>query len=32
MFENMTETQARQEILDLVSEYCDKYHNQERCV
>ena len=30
MFENMTETQARQEILDLVSEYCDKYHNQEK--
>ena len=30
MFENLTETQARQEILDLVSEYCDKYHNQEK--
>ena len=30
MFENMTEPQARQEILDLVSEYCDKYHNQEK--
>ncbi len=28
MFENMTERQARQEILGMVAEYCDKYHNQ----
>ena len=27
MFENKTETEARQEILKLVKEYCDKYHN-----
>ncbi len=27
MFENMTEEQARQKILDLVGQYCDKYHN-----
>lgn len=27
MFENMTEAQARQRILDSVGEYCDKYHN-----
>lgn len=26
MFENMTEQQARQEILDQVAAYCDKYH------
>lgn len=26
MFENMTEDQARGEILSLVQEYCDKYH------
>ena len=26
MFENMNEEQARQEILGMVSEYCDKYH------
>lgn len=26
MFENYTESQARNEILNLVSEYCDKYH------
>lgn len=28
MFENMTEQEARAEILDMVSGYCDKYHNQ----
>lgn len=28
MFENKTEQQAREEILNLVQEYCDKYHNQ----
>lgn len=27
MFENKTEKQAREEILDLVKEYCDTYHN-----
>ncbi len=27
MFEQMTEAQARKEILNMVSEYCDKYHN-----
>ena len=28
MFENKTEAQARQEILDLVAEYCDTIHNK----
>lgn len=28
MFENKTEEQAKQEILNLVAEYCDKFHNQ----
>ena len=27
MFENKSEQEARQEILSLVKEYCDKYHN-----
>ncbi|MCK5128508.1 MAG: lipopolysaccharide biosynthesis protein RfbH [Clostridiales bacterium] len=27
MFENMTELQAREKILLLTAEYCDKYHN-----
>lgn len=26
MFDNKTELQAREEILDMVKEYCDKYH------
>jgi len=26
MFENLTEQQAKSKILDLVAEYCDKYH------
>ena len=30
MFENKTEDQARKEILNMVSEYCDKYHNQNK--
>ena len=30
MFENKTEQQAREEILKLVSEYCDTYHNQKK--
>lgn len=28
MFENMTEQQARNEILKMVEEYCKSYHNQ----
>lgn len=28
MFNNKTEQEARQEILDLVKEYCDTYHNK----
>ena len=28
MFENMNEQQARQQILDQVAEYCDKYHQK----
>ena len=28
MFDNKTEQEARQEILDLVKEYCDTYHNK----
>ena len=28
MFENMTEKQARKEILKMVSEYCDVYHKK----
>ena len=30
MFENMTEQQAKEQILQSVSAYCDKYHNQEK--
>jgi len=30
MFENKTEQQAKQEILNLVAEYCDKFHNQKQ--
>ncbi|MHB8129753.1 MAG: lipopolysaccharide biosynthesis protein RfbH [Mobilitalea sp.] len=28
MFDNLTENQAKNEILNLVSEYCDKYHSK----
>lgn len=28
MFENMNEQQAREQILKMVAEYCDTYHNQ----
>ena len=28
MFENMTEMKAKKQILDMVSEYCDTYHNK----
>ncbi len=30
MFENMTEEQARRQILELVNEYCDSYHNKKK--
>lgn len=30
MFENKTEKQAREEILSMVTAYCDMYHNQKR--
>lgn len=30
MFENKTEQQAKEEILSLVKEYCDTYHNQKK--
>lgn len=29
MFENMTEQQARAQILEMVSQYCDLYHNRQ---
>lgn len=30
MFENKTEEQAKKEILDMVGEYCDTYHNKQK--
>lgn len=30
MFENKTEEQARKEILEMVAEYCDTFHNQKK--
>ena len=30
MFENKTEVQARQEILELVGEYCDRFHQKKQ--
>lgn len=30
MFENKTEKQAKKEILDMVAEYCDTFHNQKK--
>ena len=30
MFENKTEAQARKEILDLVAEYCESFHNKKK--
>lgn len=30
MFEQISEKEAREQILSMVSEYCDKYHNQEK--
>jgi CDP-6-deoxy-D-xylo-4-hexulose-3-dehydrase len=32
MFENLTETEARQQILKMVSNYCDKYHTEKQYV
>ena len=29
MFENMNEQEAKSQILKMVEDYCDKYHNQE---
>lgn len=29
MFENMTEAQAKEQILHMVGDYCEKYHNQQ---
>ena len=30
MFENRTEAEARQEILEAVSAYCDRFHNRKK--
>ena len=30
MFENKTEEQAKKEILDMVAEYCDSFHNKKK--
>jgi len=30
MFENITEKEAKQQILNLVKEYCDKFHNKKK--
>lgn len=30
MFDNMNEKQAREQILGMVAEYCDKFHNQKK--
>ena len=30
MFENKTEAEAKQQILELVGEYCDKFHNKKK--
>ena len=30
MFENMTEQQAKAQILEMVDSYCQKYHNQQK--
>ncbi|EOS23231.1 CDP-6-deoxy-D-xylo-4-hexulose-3-dehydrase [Lachnospiraceae bacterium 3-1] len=30
MFDNKTEAQAREEILNMVTEYCDTYHNKKK--
>ena len=28
MFEELTEQQSREQILEMTKEYCEKYHNQ----
>ena len=30
MFEGKNEREAREQILELVSEYCDRFHNQNK--
>ena len=30
MFEQMTEKQAREQILEMTKEYCEKYHNNKK--
>ena len=30
MFEGKSEKEAREQILELVSEYCDRFHNQNK--
>lgn len=30
MFENMTEQQAKEQILEMVDQYCARYHNQQK--
>ena len=30
MFENMTEEQAKKQILEMVESYCDTYHNRKK--
>ena len=30
MFENQSETQAREAILDMVKEYCNTFHNKKK--
>ena len=30
MFEQMTEQEARAQILEMTKEYCEKYHNQKK--
>lgn len=32
MFENKTEQQAKEEILKMVEEYCNTYHNQKKSI
>ena len=30
MFEEMTEQQAREQILEMTRNYCEKYHNKKK--
>ena len=30
MFENMTEQQAKEQLLNMVDDYCKKYHNRQK--